>query len=145
VPCILLLNAIERQLVTEYKIIFKERLDAVTLHFILASAVKRLNATAVPSLHLILEPLPKSGLTKAANTARATNSSGVVASSTSTAQAYYVCSAMNCRQYREAQLWPEPLSFHEFPADPARKKLWIEVDNKMFILSPNSKHSSILS
>jgi hypothetical protein len=102
---------------------------------ILASAVKRLNATAVPSLHLVLEPLPKSGLTKAANTPRATNTSGGVASSSASAQAYYVCSAMNCRQYREAQLWPEPLSFHEFPADSERKKLWIEVGNQECYLS----------
>lgn len=36
---------------------------------------------------------------------------------------------MNCKQYREAGRWPEPLSFHEFPTDLERKKLWVEVIN----------------
>jgi len=38
-----------------------------------------------------------------------------------------ICSVINCRQYREALRWPEPLSFHEFPADIPRRKLWLQV------------------
>jgi len=38
-----------------------------------------------------------------------------------------ICSVIHCRQYREALRWPEPLSFHEFPADIPRRKLWLQV------------------
>lgn len=51
-----------------------------------ASAVKRLNATAVPSLNLILEPLPY-GQTKTA-TSRIRNLSGGAASSSTASQNY---------------------------------------------------------
>lgn len=98
----------------------------------LASAVKRLNSTAVPSLHLILEPLPRSGQTRASNAGSPTTTYSSEGTTSSVAQNYYVCSAMNCKQYREAGRWPEPLSFHEFPADPERKKTWIEVREMIF-------------
>ena len=39
----------------------------------------------------------------------------------------YVCSVTNCRYHRTAARWPEPLSFHEFPSDLARRKLWLQV------------------
>lgn len=38
-----------------------------------------------------------------------------------------ICSVNNCRSYREANRWPEPLTFHEFPADLARRKLWLQI------------------
>ena len=38
-----------------------------------------------------------------------------------------ICSVNNCRSYREAQRWPEPLTFHEFPADLTRRKQWLQV------------------
>ena len=28
-----------------------------------------------------------------------------------------ICSVVHCRSYRDANHWPEPLTFHEFPAD----------------------------
>ena len=39
-----------------------------------------------------------------------------------------VCSVINCRQHREAKRWPEPLSFHEIPADLARREKWLQVE-----------------
>ena len=44
-----------------------------------------------------------------------------------------ICSVNNCRQYREAHRWPEPLSFHEFPADVPRRKLWLQVGNNVML------------
>lgn len=38
-----------------------------------------------------------------------------------------ICSVVHCRSYREANHWPEPLTFHEFPADLKRRELWLKV------------------
>lgn len=41
-----------------------------------------------------------------------------------------ICIIKHCRSYREAGMWPEPLTFHEFPADLARRKQWLQVGKK---------------
>ena len=93
-----------------------------------------INSTAIPSLYLDLEPLPKSGQAakvsppKAANTANianTANNSAFIAPKNPAQN--YVCSVLNCKVYREAQRWPEPLSFYDFPPDPERKKYWLQV------------------
>lgn len=82
----------------------------------------------MPSLNLALDPLPRIDTARTANCGENAATSEKIPNGTSASGAQnYVCSVMNCRQYRDAQRWPEPLSFHEFPTDAERKKLWVEV------------------
>ena len=43
-----------------------------------------------------------------------------------------ICVIEHCRSYREADMWPEPLTFHEFPADLNRRKQWLQVFKDIF-------------
>ncbi len=89
-------------------------------------AQKRLLMTAVPTLNLILEPLPKisNGATNKVAYETVTTASG----STEIVQCVN-CAVPNCWQHREASLWAEPVIFFDFPSNEDTAMKWEKVYN----------------
>ncbi len=89
-------------------------------------AQKRLLMTAVPTLNLVLEPLPK-------NSNGATNKAGVTYETVTTASGSTEivqcvnCAVPNCWQHREASLWAEPIIFFDFPSNEDTAMKWEKV------------------